>query len=315
MNFFRKELMADAEETRADVIIRKKRRKQDPSAKGLGAVAIARRGPRSVHQRHEDRHILEGTKARAQIDGREHEVDLLNLSSNGVMIGFDGKVDIGQEIRLVIAECAPITTAVRWVRRERIGLEFMAETTIIAEAGVQDFILKAIARENALTGTNPSTTWGAEQRSLARRHQIVWLGKLAWGTKETTARLRNISRTGAMVALAEKVALAEGANVALVLGAAGKVPAKIRWFIDGQVGLEFRTAFDLSQLIEEKFVELAPPDDSAGLAAPVETFGEEDFDVMNIRLGNVENPHQPPNMKYGRLTLDEVYSTLYPKGR
>lgn len=317
MNFWRKEMTADAADYRADVIIQKKRRKQDPQAKGLAAVAIARRGPRSVHQRNEDRHVLEGTTAKAQIDGEEHSVKLLNLSSNGVMIGFEGTVAIGQEVRLAIADCAPISTAVRWVRRDRIGLEFLAETVLIAEAGLQDFILKTIAQENSASGASSNVSLGAEKRGVSKRHQLVWVAKLQWGKREATVRLRNISASGAMIALSDGMGPDEGSSVSLFLETAGKVRAKVRWAIDRQYGLEFLDGFDISQLIDERCVELAPADDSSGLASPVgiDNPTAEDFDVLRIRLGNVQNPHQPPNMTYGRLTLDEVYTTLYPQGR
>ena len=75
MNFWRKDITEEPAETRADVIIRKKKRKQDPQASGLGAVAISRRGKRSTHQRNEDRHYLEGTTAKALIEDLELVVE------------------------------------------------------------------------------------------------------------------------------------------------------------------------------------------------------------------------------------------------
>lgn len=316
MDFWRKEMTAEAEENRADVIIQKKRRKQDPQAKGLSAVAIGRRGPRSVHQRNEDRHVLEGTTAIAQIGGAQHEVTVLNLSSNGVMVGFDGKVEIGQEIRLILADCAPVTTAVRWVRRERIGLEFLAETVLIAEAGVQEFILKTIARENSLSG-NRSAMVGAEKRISAERHRMVWVAKLQSAGRETTARLRNISRTGAMIELSERVDMAEGSVASLVLAKVGAISAKVRWGFGHQLGLEFLEEFDVTKLGHESYAELAPHEERSSLIANNGTAGcdSEIGGDLQIRLGNVENPHHPPMMEYGRLTLDEVYSTLCPEGR
>lgn len=317
MNFWRKEMAVEAEENRADVIIQKKRRKQDPRAKGLSAVAIDRRGARSLHQRNEDRHVLEGTMATVQIGAEKYEVTLLNLSSNGVMIRFEGKVEIGQELRLILADCAPVIMAVRWVRRERIGLEFVAETVIIAEAGVQEFILKTIAREFSLSGNRSAMMVGAEKRTAAERHRMVWVAKLQWAGRERTARLRNISCTGAMIELSERVDIAQGSSASLVLAKTGKIKAKVRWAFGHQIGLEFTEEFDVAKLGDESCAELAPHDDQSSLIASkgTETFDSEIGCDLRIRLGNVENPHKPPTMEYGRLTLDEVYSTLYPDGR
>lgn len=317
MNFWRKDITEEAAETRADVIIQKKKRKQDPQASGLGAVAIPRRGKRAIHQRNEDRHYLEGTTAKALIDGIEHEVKVINLSSNGVMIGYEGDAPIGATVRLAIDECAPITTAVRWGRRGRVGLEFIAETVIIAEAGVQDFIVKTIARERAMESYGAKPLIGAEQRGIQKRHPLVFIGKLRWKDRDATARLRNISKHGAMVAITQANNLASGDEVRLSLAASGEIAATIRWIAGQHYGLEFAEEFDVSQLAHELCAELVPPDDARGLRAPAQqgSVVDEDSDSLVVRMGKVENPHQPPEMHYERLTLDELYATLYPHGR
>ena len=317
MNFWRKNISEDEAQTRAEVIIKKKSRKQDPKASGLGAVAIPRNGPRAVHQRNEDRHVLRGKTARADIGGNIHEVSLLNLSSNGVMIESDLAVDIGQEIFLSIEDCAPITTAVRWLRAGRIGLEFIAETVIIAEAGVQEYIVKTIRRELEESGAASKMAVGSERRDISARHNLVFVAKLRWDAREATARLRNISRTGAMIALADPADIAVGEEVTLSLAKAGDVAARVRWASDRQFGLEFLEDFDVSLLVKEHCAELEADDDAGGLGRSKEPWSPsaEDFDVANMRLGKVENPHEAPAMRYGRLTLDEVYATLYPNGK
>ena len=316
MNFWRKDIPVEAAETRADVIIRKKQRKQDPQAKGLGAVSIGRRGARSIHQRNEDRHVLRGKPAKADVGGIIHEVSLLNLSSNGVMIECGENMRIGEEVYLSIEECAPITTAVRWIRKGRIGLEFIAETVIIAEAGVQDYIVKTIRREAEAAGAASSLTVGSERRDIAKRHPLVFLAKLGWDGRDATARLRNISRSGAMIAVADRQDLASGDTVTLSLAKAGDIAARIRWAADPQYGLEFIEDFDVSLLVNESCAELAREDDFGGLGAlRQDDFSDEDCATLDVRLGKVDNPHHAPKLRYGRLTLDEVYATLYPEGR
>ena len=316
MKIWRKGIVDEPAETRADVIIQKKRRKQVPNAKGLEAVAIPRSGPRSVHQRNEDRHVLRGTKATADIAGEIHEVSILNLSSNGVMIAHEGDLRIGEQVYLTIEDCSPITTAVRWLRAGKVGLEFIAETVIIAEAGVQDYIVKTIRREAEAAGTAGTLKIGGEQRDAAKRHSLVFMGKARWDGGESTARLRNISSSGAMVALADNTNLAKGDALTLSLVNAGELKAHIRWISDRQFGLQFDQPFDVSLLVNENAAELAPPDDFGGLASSstADEPTEDDFDSLKIRLGNVRNPHRPPEMRYGKLTLDEVYATLYPGG-
>lgn len=316
MNFWRKDITAENAETRADVIIQKKRRKQDPKAKGLGAVSIGRKATRAIHQRGEDRHFLEGASAKATIGNAERDVQLLNLSSNGVMIKSEHEIAIGQRIKIEFDECAPITAEARWIRKNKIGLEFVAETVIIADAGVQDFIIKTIARQNELSGHPLDLKLGAEQRISDKRHELIWLAKIRHEGDNTTVRVRNISAKGAMISLAREAVLPRGSSVKLSLEKIGVFPAKVRWSTDRQVGIEFETPFDVSELVNEPWVELAPPDDAKGLGSAGGREGYEDEpDSLRVKLGNVRNPHQPPDMHYQKLTLEELYATLYPSGR
>ena len=322
MNFWRRDISNEPERTRADVIIQKKRRKQDPRAKGLAAVSIPRVGARSIHQRNEDRHVLEGSHALAMIAGKEHEVRLLNLSSNGLMIGFDGVLEIGESVRIAIADCAPVTTAVRWVQNGRVGLEFASETVIIAEAGVQDFIIKTIAREIERACYRPDFKVGAEQRGVEKRHLLVWVGKLRHGEREYTARLRNVSATGAMISLSEPGDLANRTDVELKLDGLRWVPARVRWSIGQQLGVEFKERFDVSELIAISCAELAPEDEPVEIEEgkePAEGEPEpgvqEDFDSLRIRLANPGQPLRHPGSIYTRMSLDEVYDKLQPDQR
>lgn len=232
------------------------------------------------------------------------------------MIAYDGDLHIGEQIHLTIEECAPVSTAVRWLRGDKVGLEFVAETVIIAQAGVQDYIVKTIRREAEAAGTAGKLKIGSEQRDAMERHSLVFIGKLRWKQGTATARLRNISSTGAMVALADETGLAKGDALTLSLMKAGDISARIRWIAERQLGLEFDEPFDVALLVNENAAELAPPDDLGGLAAS-STADEptlDDFDSLKIRLGNIRDPHCPPKMRYGKLSLDEVYATLYPTG-
>ena len=316
MNFWSKDIVGDAEEGRAKAMMPKKRRKQAAGARGLSAVSIGRRSARSVHQRNEDRHVLSGTNAQARMGDAVHEVQILNLSSNGVMIAYSGDLTIGQRISIAIEDCAPINAAVRWLRQGRVGLEFVAETVIIAEAGVQDFIIDTIAKERAAAQYKPGAMIAAEQRNVDLRHELVWLGRLRWDGQDITARLRNISATGAMLSVSADTNLANGDAVTLSLETIGRAKAKVRWVSGRQIGIEFDESFDVSRLVHEACAQLAPSDEAGAILGPRQSSDHDDTnDEMTIRLGMVENPHHPPEMKYGKLTLDEVYDTLYPQGR
>ena len=316
MNFWQKDIVEAADEGRAERIIQKKRRKQDPKASGLGAVAIPRMGPRAIHQRHEDRHVLRGKATRAMLQGEEIEASLLNLSSNGVMIACRYPVSIGDEIAIAIEDCAPITTAVRWARDGRIGLEFIAETEIIADAGVRDLIINTIRKEADQASYGPSKLIvGSERRTTHMRHNLLWMGKLKSDGREATCRLRNVSGTGAMVSTSTELVLSENQQVVLSLAEAGDIRGRVRWHSGQEVGVQFDAPFDVALLVHEACAELAPEDRLTSLGIPRDDSLREacDLDSLHVRLGKVSNPHQPPDLEYGRLTLEEVYRTLYPE--
>src|SRR5437868_4431985 len=59
-------------------------------------------------------------------------------------------------------------------------------------------------------------------------------------------RVRNISSTGAMIESSEPVLV--GGQAILELGDEGFTPATIAWMIGDQIGLAFRSTFDMAQL-------------------------------------------------------------------
>ena len=75
-------------------------------------------------QRSEER--IEPTSEHAVLDyrGTQRAVGLLNVSRSGAMIGFSEPLNIGERVRLQILDRKPVFGYVRWVRDDRIGLNF-----------------------------------------------------------------------------------------------------------------------------------------------------------------------------------------------
>ena len=93
---------------------------------GVGTV-VKRREPDVAEQRCEPRY--EGVIERATLffRGEEHPVPVLNLSSRGTMIESAVSPRLGESVIIRFEGYSPMHAFVRWVRDDRIGLNFGGE--------------------------------------------------------------------------------------------------------------------------------------------------------------------------------------------
>ncbi len=277
---------------------------------GLLDVIVPRYQPRQNHERNEDRRVLSGVEARIAWDDAAFPAGIANLSSNGMMIASDRIIPIGSEVAAEIDGCAAIPMVVRWVGKGRIGLEFVAETTIIAQAGVQQYIIDTIRAESAASsfGAESGAEIGAgpEKRYSGLRHSLMWLCGIAAGAQEGAARIRNLSRSGAMISFDGEVDLAPGQGVELVMGDASRFPAEVRWAVDGLAGLSFPEPFPVEMLIEQPCAHIVDDDDAHSPRAYASR-----EEAMRIEYTGMTRPYDAPDMDYQPLTLSELYATLY----
>ena len=291
-----------------------KKRKGESLDGSLSRLEIPREERRQTHQRNEDRYFIADEFAQARWRGAIVTVKIANISSNGVMIETDRPADIGEKIAIRLDDCDPVGCAVRWVKDSRIGLEFVEETGILAEAGVVEYVMDNIQEALGATGELSDRRLGVERRGREMRHGLVWLGEFSTSTWTCKARLRNISRTGAMITIEEDQDLCSGQEGLLNLGAAGYAHGRVRWIADATFGFRFDEDFDVARLCEQRAADVAvfTPRDEDGRNAESDAFEE----AGHYRREKPDvDPHSPPDMEYKRLTMDEIYQTLYPNGR
>lgn len=280
-------------------------------AGSLGSVEIPRAQGRATHQREEDRFSSINETASATWRDATCEVTIKNISSKGVQIKTEKPANIGEVISLTISDCDPINCEVRWVRDGAIGLEFVAETQLLAETGVVGFVVESIKTSLDAAGEGDSTKVGVEQRAAAERHGIVWLGSLRIGEKTCTARIRNISKTGAMVHWEGSAEPCKGDRATLDLGSAGKIKGTLKWTAGHETGIAFDEDYDVSRLAKERATH-------TGVIRETEAKSSESS--VDERVGRAMRNYSIPttissSIQKSRLTLEEVYATLYPDGR
>ena len=232
-------------------------------AKGLGSIPVPRDAKRAVNHRDDDRHRLQAEVSTLKLGRKNHRVDLINLSGGGAMIRTDVALAMWQKVHLGLGDCQPVECAVRWIRGDRIGLEFAHETQIVGDIETRNAMLLDVLKrsfpESAVApvaarlpvqSAPPADKPTGAQRRAELRHPLIWWGEIHFNHETTRVRLRNISEQGALVD--SDVAFAGDAEVLLDLGAAGQHFASVTWSRGDQVGLAFANPFDIALLAKLK---------------------------------------------------------------
>ncbi|HEY5722621.1 MAG TPA: PilZ domain-containing protein [Allosphingosinicella sp.] len=229
-------------------IARKGKPKRDGAGLGgLTKIAIRREEARVTDQRAEDRLRDRVVQSIIHFRRRKHVVRVVNVSSRGAMIECDIEPHIGERIDIQFTDDSRTRSIVRWVRDDRIGIEFADETIVWdcskPEAPVFQY---RPAQEQAREDRGDEQAAARPVVDRDHRHTLLRKGTLYWGGLTFPVRLRNISKTGAKIDADQE--LRAGTEVELDLGETGFQMAEVRWSKDGSVGLRFADDFDISSL-------------------------------------------------------------------
>ena len=226
---------------------------------------VPRETVRNVNHRDDDRHRLQAEEASLKVGRKAHGVELINLSGGGAMIRTDVVLDMWQKVHLGLGDCTPVECAVRWIKGDRVGLEFAHETQVGGDAATRAAMLLDVLKRSfpesavavpakpveapVMTAEPVEQPTGA-QRRVELRHPLIWWGEIHYSHESNRVRLRNISESGALVD--SDFAYAPDAEVLLDLGGAGQHFATVTWSRGDQVGLKFANPFDIALLARVK---------------------------------------------------------------
>ena len=262
MNSFRSAILSEKGLHSTDPIVRQKK-KRGAKADDLTTIDALRVELRLCDHRDDDRHRLDRETIRARFDGTEYDIELINLSGGGAMIRAGFTPRLWEQVDLIFTEGGEIECAVRWIRGDRIGLEFAHETRIDCDPEARDaLLLEVIHRsfpnvvlsprpEGSTKATPPIKADGEldaalDSRRTGRRHPLVWMGEIYFNHDNEKIRLRNIGEHGALIE--SPVQYPVGVEVLLDLGNAGQHFATVSWACGDKAGLKFNIAFDLKLL-------------------------------------------------------------------
>lgn len=299
MNSFRKSVISGKVRDADNPLLGEK----SPSGvQGLAAVPVAREAVRTADHRDDDRHRLAGETASVVYRDTGHVVDLINLSGGGAMIRGDLTPRLWERIELVLGDQASVECAVRWIRGDRIGLEFAHETRIQGDPRTRDAMLLEVIRRSfpdlldlpvAPTADllpEAPVDFGDIARRSEARHPLIWSGAVHYCHDSTPVRLRNVSPHGALVESPYPFPI--GAELYLDFGEAGSLFATVSWALGDQVGLKFANLFDIAQLAKTR-PNLAPQ----RWASPNYLRAEQGDD-------------SPWAKEWGRLSVEELKNSL-----
>ncbi|WP_310469224.1 PilZ domain-containing protein [Sphingomonas sp.] len=227
---------------------------------GLTGIRVTRSEARRGNQRGADRHRLTDEQASVRHGGETYLVELVNLSGGGAMIRGDFTPLLWDRVDLILAAGTELECAVRWLRDDRIGLEFAHETRIDCHDDERDELLLAVVRRSfpdlvVAERPAPDEAESSVNARRERRHPLIWMGQVHYEHDSAKVRLRNISEHGALIE--SPTAYPEGAEVLLDLGEAGQHFATVGWTGGGKAGLAFAAPFDLQSLRHAR-PEIAP---------------------------------------------------------
>ena len=220
----------------------------------LTGLEVKRTESRTHNQRAESREVLAAEEVGLTVGRRAYVVDLLNLSGGGAMIRTNVPLKLWTQVHLELGEGGTVECAVRWIREDRIGLEFAHETQVGGDAGKRDAMLLDTIERNFPEVAGEADAVGppaAEaQRRGGMRHPLIWSGEIHYDYESTRVRLRNVSESGAMVDCPKSLPV--GAEILLDLGGAGQHFAAVSWSRGDQIGLRFQRRFDIACLAQAR---------------------------------------------------------------
>jgi hypothetical protein len=239
----------------SDPVVVGEKKPTGAKAKELRSVVVPREDRHRTNSRYEDRHRLLDEQVRLTYKGKKRPVELINLSGGGAMVSGAFKPKLWDRVELHLGENGTIECAVCWIREDRIGLEFAHETRLDCSPTKQTKVLREVIARSFpdIQFEQPPSRQSApviEEQRREGRHPLIWSGVLHHRDKKMRVRVRNISSTGAMIELSEPVLV--GGQAILELGDDGFIPATVSWLVGDQVGLRFRSKFDMAQLARSR---------------------------------------------------------------
>ena len=146
MNSFRKAILTGTG-LKADPVVQQKS-KRGIAEDDLSAIEVPRGESRKGDHRDNDRHRLDQETVTVRFDGEQYQADLINLSGGGAMIRAGFTPRLWERVDLLFEEGSEIECAVRWLRDDRVGLEFAHETRIDCAPELRDKLLLDVLRRS-----------------------------------------------------------------------------------------------------------------------------------------------------------------------
>lgn len=241
-----------------ELVVSDKEAKRD-SADAVNGLLVSRSETRSSNHRGKDRHRLSAESVAVRHKGKTHEGELVNLSAGGAMIRCEFKPKLWDMVQLDVGDGPHLEGAVRWIKGDSFGIEFVHETVIDCAPEERaklllDVIQRTFPDQQTLDPPELEPVAPEPEEDLGnrdqKRHPLIWKGEVHYSFETNPVRIRNVSAGGALIDVNAYYPV--GATVMLDLGEAGQFDAEVTWGEEDQVGLKFVKPFDLACLAKAR---------------------------------------------------------------
>lgn len=192
------------------------------------SFSFSREAPSPPDRRNGTRH-LKILRVGTLVTGGRRELCLIrNISAGGILAHVYSTLRVGQEVSVALKSNTMLSGSVVWVKDANAGIEF--DETI----DVEEMLSNASLTENGWLPRLP-------------RVEVDWLATVRSGANIIWVTVRDISQGG--VKFESDTPIAPGQQVTLTVDRFRSVPGVLRWYEDGQGGIQFNELIPFSELM------------------------------------------------------------------
>ena len=159
--------------------------------------------------------------AKLNVDERQVDVDILDISEGGAKIAMADPAPVGTAVALQVEGVGLFASQVVWQSGDKVGLEFLTNPDAVAE-------------------DLPMIIESAKDSRERRRHvrtSVLWRAELFWGIRRADCEVLNISTSGARLRVSAEIK--KGSEITLRSLRLGEHRGRVIWRDGDRFGVEF----------------------------------------------------------------------------
>ena len=190
--------------------------------------SFSKEAPSPPDRRNSARH-LKILRVGTLVNGGRRELCLIrNISAGGLMAHVYSTMQVGQEISVALKSNHMLSGFVIWTKEGNVGIAFKEPID------VEEMLSQTSLTEEGLQPRMP-------------RIEVDWLATVRAGATVTWVTIRDISQGG--IKFESDTPIEAGQQVTLTIEGFRSIAGVLRWYADGQGGIQFNEVIPFSELM------------------------------------------------------------------